>query len=329
MGLGTKFGIGVAVVAVAAGASYYASRGMMGSSHENKPVAQAPSEPAAPPTTPVTAVTPAPEPSKSEPPAPPAADSTTPVVNTGIAASPPAVTVEPAMERSFRAKPETPAEPTVAAAPAPVTEASPTVVTVPITPTDPAPPPVTPVVEAKETFIPPVTENAAAPAAPVVVSASTTPPATTQPTTVKPLQHIIQAGDTYSSLAEKYLGNGKYSHLIAKANPGKDPRRLFVGARINIPPKPADAPGKVSAASTKAVRVPSEPAAPVPTERAYKVKSGESWNDIAKRVYGDGKRWTELYEFNKDRVPTNPGALKAGMVIELPPDAKLSTSRPS
>ena len=43
--------------------------------------------------------------------------------------------------------------------------------------------------------------------------------------------------------------------------------------------------------------------------------------------FGDGNRWTELYELNKERVPRNPHGLRSGMLIEVP--TKVATTKPS
>lgn len=146
--------------------------------------------------------------------------------------------------------------------------------------------------------------------------------------------HVVQAGETFSSIATKYLGNAKYAGLIAKANPDRDPRRLNIGMKIKIPAAPATTAGTTVAspppaaittpkplAATPAVphRVaPREVLQPVPADRAYTVKGGEGWEELAKRYLGNSQRWPELYELNKERVTRNPHRLRAGTVIELP-----------
>ena len=133
--------------------------------------------------------------------------------------------------------------------------------------------------------------------------------------------HVIQSGDSFSSLAAKYLGHAKHASLIAKANPGVQPRRLRVGMRVKIPPAPltpAQATSSVKQPTTpRKVKV-SEPIPPVPAKHAYKVKPGEGWYDLSRRFLGDGTRWPELFELNRERVSHNPQLLRAGTVIELP-----------
>ena len=154
-------------------------------------------------------------------------------------------------------------------------------------------------------------------------------------TAVKP--HVVQSGDTYSSLAVKYLGHAKYANLIMKANPGRDAKKLYIGAKINIPERPTDAPAvtvkpenaavagtsRTARANAKEVVLPPDPS------RAYTVKPGEGWMDLARRFLGDSKEYPELYELNKERVGGNPNILPAGTVIELPKRAKLAATGPA
>lgn len=129
--------------------------------------------------------------------------------------------------------------------------------------------------------------------------------------------HVVQTGDTFNSMAQKYYGSTRHARLIATANPNIDPRRLHVGAKIKIPPAPAASPAGDSTTKPSATTA----APPVPPERAYTVKAGESWNDLGKRFLGSGSRWVEIYELNKERVPRNINTLPAGTVLELPAEA--------
>lgn len=49
----------------------------------------------------------------------------------------------------------------------------------------------------------------------------------------------------------------------------------------------------------------------------YSVKSGDSLYMIAKRQYGDGNRWKEIYEKNKSVIGSNPNLIKPGQVLQL------------
>jgi nucleoid-associated protein YgaU len=276
-------------------------------------------------TTPLKSETPSASALNTQTPAPPPAKETTPTLEP----APASPTIE-VSERSF--KPKADVEPSIESAPPAV---QPEMTAVPANTEPPA------VTTEKQTVTPP-------PALPDLATLSekakpttvvmTTPAVASQPAEVgaKPIVHVMATGETYSSLAEKYLGGTKYANLIVKANPGKDPRKIQVGAKVIIPPAPkTPAPVSTVVASgspsptspIKPVRATTEKAPPVSPERAYTVQAGETWHGLARRYLGDGNRWVELFELNKERAP-NPNHLQPGTVIELPAGVKAS-SRPS
>ncbi len=53
----------------------------------------------------------------------------------------------------------------------------------------------------------------------------------------------------------------------------------------------------------------------------YKVVKGDSLYKIAKAKLGNGNRWKEIYELNKDKIK-NPNAIQVGMVLKLPTTKK-------
>lgn len=57
------------------------------------------------------------------------------------------------------------------------------------------------------------------------------------------------------------------------------------------------------------------PAAPAQT---YTVKAGDSLSKIAKAVYGDAKKWKQIYEANKAVIGNNPDLIKPGQVLTIP-----------
>jgi nucleoid-associated protein YgaU len=142
--------------------------------------------------------------------------------------------------------------------------------------------------------------------------------------------HVIQAGDTFSGIAAKYLGDAKYAGLVLQANPDMDPRRLQIGARVVIPPRPAE---RAEAASPRP-ETPEGPSRtlrdtpPVDPSRAYTVQPDDNWHKLAERFYGTTTKWPRLFEHNRDRVPDDPARLPVGTVIELPDDVTALPSAP-
>ena len=54
------------------------------------------------------------------------------------------------------------------------------------------------------------------------------------------------------------------------------------------------------------------------TGQTYTVKSGDSLSKIAKHFYGDGNKWHQIYEANRDKIK-NPDLIHPGQVLDLPP----------
>jgi nucleoid-associated protein YgaU len=53
-------------------------------------------------------------------------------------------------------------------------------------------------------------------------------------------------------------------------------------------------------------------------ERSYVVVSGDSLSKIAKELYGDAKRWPEIYEANKQLIGDNPNMIQPGQTLRIP-----------
>jgi len=56
---------------------------------------------------------------------------------------------------------------------------------------------------------------------------------------------------------------------------------------------------------------------PAPPETTYVVQPGDTLYGIAQRFYGDGKLWTVIYDFNRDRIPS-PQAMRVGTELRIP-----------
>ncbi|MFH0980682.1 MAG: LysM peptidoglycan-binding domain-containing protein [Planctomycetota bacterium] len=73
-------------------------------------------------------------------------------------------------------------------------------------------------------------------------------------------------------------------------------------------------PGTVSRAAPKT----NVPAAASATSRTHQVAKGDTLYSIAKRYYNDGRRWKEIYEANRDQLPTPESPLRVGQVLRIP-----------
>jgi nucleoid-associated protein YgaU len=63
---------------------------------------------------------------------------------------------------------------------------------------------------------------------------------------------------------------------------------------------------------------PSQPTQPAqPAERFYTVQSGDTLGSIAKKFYGDGRKWPTIAAANKEVLP-DPNRLQVGMKLRIP-----------
>ena len=94
---------------------------------------------------------------------------------------------------------------------------------------------------------------------------------------------------------------------------------------VTAPPELPPGPGQVSAPVAPATPAPPAPIAegPAPVSGSsvggsahgeYTVKRGQTLSDIAGEVLGDRGRWKELYDANRDRLPS-PDQIREGMVL--------------
>lgn len=79
---------------------------------------------------------------------------------------------------------------------------------------------------------------------------------------------------------------------------------------IQPAPTPAETP-------TATVEQPQRETSQAPQQTTYTVKSGDCLWNIAKKYLGDGSRYNEIYNLNKDKI-TNPNLIYTGQVLTLP-----------
>ena len=123
--------------------------------------------------------------------------------------------------------------------------------------------------------------------------------------------HVVESGETLTSIASQYYRNGNKFKLILDANPGLNPNRLKLGAKLIIP----------AANETVINDAPAiDPMTPVTLDatKHYRVEVGDSLHKIAYKLYGSTSEWVRLYELNKQLIGTDPARVKVGSVLQLP-----------
>ena len=88
--------------------------------------------------------------------------------------------------------------------------------------------------------------------------------------------------------------------------------RAFGTKTVQITPSPAP-----SQPATATVEPPPRETTNAPKAASYTVKSGDCLWNIAKKQLGDGSRWKEIYELNKDKIK-NPNLIYSGQSLTMP-----------
>jgi nucleoid-associated protein YgaU len=134
-------------------------------------------------------------------------------------------------------------------------------------------------------------------------------------------KHIVQPGDSFSSIARKYYGSERYTTFLIQSNPQiANPNLLSIGNQIMIPPRPSDDDGPVASLRTMGPGESGSAATNSASKagRTYRVRDGDSFYGIARDVLGDAMRWKEIFELNRQAVQGDPTRLRAGQTIVLP-----------
>ncbi|OGV91203.1 hypothetical protein A3A66_01375 [Microgenomates group bacterium RIFCSPLOWO2_01_FULL_46_13] len=124
-----------------------------------------------------------------------------------------------------------------------------------------------------------------------------------------PTTHTVLKGENLWTISEKYFGNGYNWPDIAKANNLKNANVVWEGAELTIPQVPlrfVEKTGQVSSIATD-----------LSTATTYTVGKGDHLWSIAVRAYGDGYKWVDIFNANKDQI-VNPGLIEIGQKLILP-----------
>ncbi len=118
-----------------------------------------------------------------------------------------------------------------------------------------------------------------------------------------PSTYTIRAGDCLWNIAKDQLGAPTRWSEIYKMNAdvlGSNPSMIHPGTNINLPG------GGSEVASTGM------------EHGEYIVKAGDNLWDISKHTTGDGSKWGEIYNLNKDVIGANPSLILPGQHLQLP-----------
>ncbi len=126
----------------------------------------------------------------------------------------------------------------------------------------------------------------------------------------------VKASDSLRSIALEQYGDAQYWPMILRANPEVNPLKLKVGDKLYLPPLDEIQSG---VSPTTPRKSPVERAAQPPAQptSVYLTKEGDTLPYIAKQLYGDSRRWREIYDLNRDQLET-PSAIRRGMRLKLP-----------
>jgi nucleoid-associated protein YgaU len=116
--------------------------------------------------------------------------------------------------------------------------------------------------------------------------------------------YVVRSGDTLSTIALRYYGNGNLWPLVYEANRrtiGGNPDVIRPQQQLTIPQRTSGQP---------------QPQ-PQPGKRTYTVKRGDSLREIAQQFYGNELRWQEIYRANRQLIP-DPDRLRIGIQLAIP-----------
>lgn len=131
-------------------------------------------------------------------------------------------------------------------------------------------------------------------------------------------EYTIQAGDTLSDIASRFLGHASASHEIYEANRDVllDPDNIPAGQRIRIPGTIKDdraIPNTAASQPRQATTTRSRD----PRSEPYVVQAGDTLISIARQHYRSGSRYLDILNANQDQL-RQPRDLREGMTIRLP-----------
>ena len=142
----------------------------------------------------------------------------------------------------------------------------------------------------------------------------------------------VQPGQTLIDIARQQYGNPEFASVLAQVNADRLTRSgvARAGTRLELPPLDSPAFQRMlepvhadhaAAAPEPVPALPTRPPAPrAAAAREVEVASGDTLSGLASRHLGNGNRWDELLQANRDQLES-PTDLRAGMTLRLPQQA--------
>lgn len=118
----------------------------------------------------------------------------------------------------------------------------------------------------------------------------------------------VKPGDTLGHISQRAYGTTRHWKKIAEVN-NIDPRTIRPNMVLIIPDVGGPTPGAVPAVAVGGAR-------PVKGS-AYKVRSGDTIENISKAAFGNVERWPDIWFENMERI-SDPDDLEAGIEISIP-----------
>ena len=129
-------------------------------------------------------------------------------------------------------------------------------------------------------------------------------------------RHVVQAGDSFFTIAQQYYGDAQWFRALRLANHSVAGGELPVGVSLVIPTTAELTRQFPEYALRTAVQQPTEA-----EQRIYVTQAGDTLFDIARRKTGQGSRFSEIIGSNELRLPTQIRAsdqLPEGLHLVLP-----------
>ncbi|MCG3180276.1 MAG: hypothetical protein BIFFINMI_02635 [Phycisphaerae bacterium] len=163
-------------------------------------------------------------------------------------------------------------------------------------------------------------------------STTTTGGTTSGGRTLAANEYVVQRGETLSEIAQKKYGRFSAWKDIAKANPDINPETgaIHEGQVIKLP-ELAAAPvgGTTTGGTATGGATTGGTTSPALAPGQYRVKGSDTLWDIAASQLGNGARWKEIYELNKQTIGNSPDDLKEGMILSIPGRSTPPTRAPA